>query len=393
MNGQSPQVGDTLVLGRQDLQSLITELGREGYRVIGPVLGGGAIVHQELTSVDQLPAGWGSEQAPGSYRLKARGDRALFGYVSGPHIWRTYLHPPVVRVWRAVRENGGLRLIADDGDAPRFAFFGVRPCDLHAIAIQDQVLTKGPYADPCYAARREQAFIVAVNCGRAGGTCFCVSMKTGPKATSGFDLALTEIIDERRHDFLVEVGTKAGARVLGGVSCRPAAEADTEAAARVVAEAAAEMGRVLDTSGLKERLARSYEHPRWAATASRCLTCANCTMVCPTCFCTTVEDATDLTGSQAERWRKWDSCFSVEFSYLHGGSVRPSARARYRQWMTHKLSTWVDQFGTSGCVGCGRCITWCPVGIDITEEAAVIAGGEQAGQGRIGAKENDDGDA
>jgi Fe-S oxidoreductase len=102
-------------------------------------------------------------------------------------------------------------------------------------------------------------------------------------------------------------------------------------------------------------------------------------MVCPTCFCATVEDATDLTGSATERRRVWDSCFSQEFSYIHGGSVRTSAGARYRQWITHKLATWHEQFGVSGCVGCGRCITWCPVGIDITAEARAVRQGDAQG--------------
>lgn len=96
-------------------------------------------------------------------------------------------------------------------------------------------------------------------------------------------------------------------------------------------------------------------------------------MVCPTCFCTGVEDVTALAGDVTERVRKWDSCFTADFSYQHGGVVRESTKSRYRQWLTHKLSSWVDQFGSSGCVGCGRCITWCPTGIDLTAEVAAIA--------------------
>jgi formate hydrogenlyase subunit 6/NADH:ubiquinone oxidoreductase subunit I len=130
--------------------------------------------------------------------------------------------------------------------------------------------------------------------------------------------------------------------------------------------------RHLDTAGLRDLLYENFEHPRWDNVAARCLSCANCTMVCPTCFCTTVEDVSDISGNHAERWRRWDSCFTQSFSYIHGGSVRTSAKSRYRQWMTHKLASWTDQFGTSGCVGCGRCITWCPVGIDITEEVRAI---------------------
>jgi len=199
-------------------------------------------------------------------------------------------------------------------------------------------------------------------------------MNTGPKATSGFDLALTEVLRERHHYFLVEVGTELGSDVLREIPHTTAEESERAAAEDVVVRTAQQMGRNMDTVDIKDLLYRNYEHPRWDNVAARCLTCANCTMVCPTCFCTTLEDVTDLKGEHAERWQKWDSCFTMDFSYIHGGSIRSTAKARYRQWMTHKLATWIDQFGSSGCVGCGRCITWCPVGIDITEEVAAIRG-------------------
>jgi ferredoxin len=171
---------------------------------------------------------------------------------------------------------------------------------------------------------------------------------------------------------LVEVGTELGAEVLREVSHREAREEEKATAESVIARCSVQMGRSLDTTEIKELLYRNYEHPRWDDVAGRCLTCGNCTMVCPTCFCTTVEDFTDLSGEHAERRRRMDVCFTMDFSYIHGGSIRSSAKARYRQWMTHKLATWIDQFCVSGCVGCGRCITWCPVAIDITEEARVI---------------------
>ena len=255
---------------------------------------------------------------------------------------------------------------------PPMAFIGVRACELRAIAIQDRVFLEGQQVDPVYAGRRAGAFLVAVNCGTAAGTCFCVSMQAGPKAESGFDLALTELMDGGRHEFLVEAGTSRGADVLAEVASRAADGADTRAAAQVTERTAASMGRQLDTRGIKDLLYDNFDHPRWDDVASRCLTCGNCTMVCPTCFCFSITDVNDLTGTQAEQQRSWDSCFTMDHSYVHGGSVRASSRSRYRQWMTHKLATWIDQFGTSGCVGCGRCITWCPVGIDITEEAAAI---------------------
>ena len=366
------------VLTADGLEALFAALCRRDYRLVGPTVRDGAIVYDEIRSPADLPAGWTDEQDGGTYRLKPRNDRALFGYAVGPHSWKKFLFPPATRLWQAHRTgNGGFEISKDREEPPKFAFIGVRSCELHAIAVQDRVFLEGKHVDPTYKARRERAFIVAVNCGQAGGTCFCVSMKAGPKATFGFDLALTETLEGGRHQFVAEVGTERGAEVLIEVPRGEAASEDLVAAEQAVARAASQMGRTMDTAGIKDLLYRNYDHPRWDDVARRCLTCANCTMVCPTCFCSTVEDTSDLKSEHAERWRKWDSCFTMDFSYIHGGNVRSTPRARYRQWMTHKLATWIDQFGTSGCVGCGRCITWCPVGIDITEEVRAIRESEQ----------------
>ena len=139
-----------------------------------------------------------------------------------------------------------------------------------------------------------------------------------------------------------------------------------------MARCAAGIQRPMPAAGVHVLLLRNLAHPRWKDVARRCLTCGNCTMVCPTCFCTTVEDASDLSGQRVSRSQRWDSCFDLQFTNLHGGSIRSSTQSRYRQWISHKLSTWHDQFGGSGCVGCGRCIVWCPVGIDITAEAMAL---------------------
>lgn len=354
------------------LRGLFEVLKANGYQPVGPRLRDGAIVYDELTSVDDLPADWTDDQDGGKYRLRKRGDGALFGYAVGPHSWKKFLFPPVTREWQARRTNNGFEFNTEQQKTPRYAFIGVRACELNAIAVQDKVFMGGKFVDPWYTECRKNAFIVALNCSQAGGTCFCVSMKTGPKVRAGFDLAMTEIIKDERHYFVVEVGSETGAQILSQIPYRQVKDEDQDAAEQVVQRTAEQMGRSMDTTDIKELLYRNYEHPRWDDVASRCLTCANCTMVCPTCFCSTVEDVTDLTGEHAERWRKWDSCFHVSFSYIAGGGIRTSTKSRYRQWMTHKLATWIDQFGTSGCVGCGRCITWCPVAIDITEEVRAI---------------------
>lgn len=372
------------ILAGSGLQALMDELRRRGYRVIGPILRDRCIVYDDISAVAELPAGWTDEQEGGRYRLVRRADDALFGYAVGPHSWKQFLHPPMQRLWRARRVEGGVSVDPEQAPAERFAFIGVRACDLHAIAIQDRVLLGGTHQDPHYRARRENTFIVALNCSHAGGTCFCVSMHSGPKVTKGFDLALTELDDRAEHTFVVETGSEQGREVLATVPHREATPEEISAAEAVVARTAASMGRQMRSDDVRELLQRNLEHPRWDDVAQRCLTCGNCTMVCPTCFCTTVEDASDLAGTEFSRTRRWESCFTVDFSYIHGGGVRPNNRSRYRQWMTHKLSTWHDQFGTTGCVGCGRCITWCPVGIDITEEVRAIRQSESAGESHDG---------
>ena len=365
----------------EGLQALIDALAGGGYQVVGPTVRDGAIVYDSIARIADLPAGWTDHQEAGRYRLERRSDDALFGFAVGPQSWKRFLHPPVESLWTMNRGEGGVTISNRATTVPKWAFLGARGCEMHAIAIQDRVLRDGPYPDAAYAMRRQDAFIIAVNCGQAGGTCFCVSMQTGPRVNAGFDLALTELLDGDGHRFLVEVGSQAGADLLEQVPHQQATDADLACADAVVARTVSQMGRSLDTSGIKELLQSNLDHPQWDDVAERCLTCGNCTMVCPTCFCTTVEDHSDLTGTSAERVRKWDSCFTLDFSYLHGGSVRSTPRSRYRQWMTHKLATWFDQFGTSGCVGCGRCITWCPVGIDITREAAAIRSTPNAGKG------------
>jgi ferredoxin len=233
-------------------------------------------------------------------------------------------------------------------------------------------LVEDRFTDPGYRERRRNAIVIAVQCSEPAGSCFCTSMGTGPRASHGFDLALTELICDGSHEFLVEVGTETGAELLAEVEFSDASEEQRRRALDLTEKAKSSMARKVETEGLAAALQQSFDHPQWDDVASRCLACGNCTQVCPTCFCVNVEDSSDVTGERAERWRRWDSCFTLGFSYIHGGSVRVSTKSRYRQWLTHKFSYWHDQFGSSGCVGCGRCIVWCPVGIDVTKEIAAL---------------------
>ena len=372
MTPRAPARGGSVVFNASDIDVLIHVLIRRGYQVVGPTIRDGAILYDRLLSAEDLPKGWTDEQQGGRYRLRRREDEALFGYAVGPHTWKKFLFPSSNVLWKAQRIDGHFQIIPEEQKPPKFAFLGVRSCDLHAIQIQDKVFLEGLYADSIYKSRRHDVFVVAVNCAQAGGTCFCDSAGTGPNATAGYDLLLTEVLRDGRHFFVAQAKGKLASQILAEIPGQEASEAEITAANSAVEETRQHMGRSLQTNGLKELLYRHSESPRWDAVAQRCVSCANCTLVCPTCFCSTVEDLTDLAGQEAERVRKWDSCFTTDFSYLHGGSVRATPRSKYRQWMMHKLAYWLDQFGTSGCVGCGRCITWCPVGIDITEEARAI---------------------
>jgi sulfhydrogenase subunit beta (sulfur reductase) len=367
------------------LQALVDALAARGYDVIGPTVQSGAIVNAAITSVDELPRGWGDDQEAGRYRLRRRDDEALFGFAAGAQSAKPVFFPAEELLWRGRRTDDGFEVGSDAHDAdehPPYALLGVRSCDLSAVGIHDVVLTGRMHGDVAYAARRAAAFVVAVTCSDPSGTCFCVSMGTGPRPEQGrgapYDLSLTELIDDGGHRFVVEVASDRGAELLDELGAPEAPQDDVAAGDRVAESAADRMGRRLDTAGLKELLYAGADSPVWDDVATRCLACGNCTAVCPTCFCTSVEDVTDLAGDVAGRTRVWDSCFDADYSWIHGGTVRGSTKARYRQWMTHKLGSWVDQFGTSGCVGCGRCVTWCPAAIDITAEAAALRA--EAGQ-------------
>ncbi len=374
-----PDIGVKTIFARDELNRLLSLLRGEGYLVLGPKVGDGAIVYEALDDIAEMPRGWRDSGEPGRYRLIATADDALFGYSVGAQGWKRHLYPPRQRLFRAEKAGRGFRMLhpGDENDPP-LAFLGVRACELAAIGVLDRVFSQEGFEEPGYRRRRRRALIIAVECGRAAATCFCASSGTGPALEAGFDLRLNEIADGDGHVFLAEAGSELGASLLSRLSLMPPSPGQIAAAAAQPVEAARQQTRRMDGNAA-EILARSLESPHWDEVAARCLTCGNCTMVCPTCFCTTVEDVTDLSGNHAERWRNWDSCFTIDYSHIAGGAFRQKASSRYRQWINHKLSTWHQQFGSSGCVGCGRCIAWCPVGIDITEEVQSL---QKAADGR-----------
>jgi sulfhydrogenase subunit beta (sulfur reductase) len=355
-------------IAKPELGQLIDQLREQGYSVIGPTVADHAVVMAEVERLADLPQGYVDTQQPGQYRVLQTGHQNYFQFNVGPHSWKQYLFPPRLTVSTAERGTDGWTFKSHDQPQPKFAFLGVRACELAAIEVQDRVFLHGPYVDPVYKARREATLIIAVNCTVAASTCFCSSMNTGPKCRQLFDMALTELEDS----FIVEVGSARGEALLNSLEATVATTPDRDAAHNFQQRAADQISKQLDTTNIRQLLLENLEHPRWDEVAQRCLSCTNCTQVCPTCFCSSVSEVADLTGDKVVRQREWDSCFNIDFSYMSGGVVRDDRRSRFRQWLTHKLASWHDQFETSGCVGCGRCITWCPVGIDLTEEVSAI---------------------
>lgn len=361
-----------LFLPRRSLQRLLDALRGAGYRCVGPKAKDGAIVYAPLSSADELPSGVGVDQAPGQYRLReSSSSPRQFAWANGPQATKPLLFAPRETIWRATRSADGT-LSFDEAavQTGAIALIGARACDLAALELQDKHFLHGEFPDPYYAQRRERLFIVAVNCSHPAATCFCASTGDGPRARSGFDLALSELDD----GFVIEPGSARGRPILDSLGLGPASAGQVQQALRESERAATMQTRSLPSHNLRDALFMNLDHPRWAEVAERCLSCGNCTSVCPTCFCHAENAVPALSGSESEQVREWDSCFTRGHSHIHGYTVRPDTRTRYRQWLTHKLGSWHDQFGRSGCVGCGRCIAWCPVGIDITEEAGVVCG-------------------
>lgn len=357
------------------LRRLFNEIKARGYEIVGPTVADGVIGLGPLESIDDLPLGWTDEQGPGRYRLRHRDDDARFGFAVGPASPKRELHPPRVPVWTMRRSpTGDLEVTAVEPELTRRAFFGIRPCELAAINVQDHVLDRRTDPDPDYHARRQNSLLVVVNCADPADTCFCTSMQTGPFVKEGTerDIELTELTSPHGLRYVATAGSDLGAQILDAVPTVATGPSDASDVADTRNRSEGIIARWLETDGLKDLLYAQLESDHWADIGDRCLSCGNCTLVCPTCFCTTPEDVTDLQNNLSERVQVWDNCFSSTFSQLGASPVRQSTGSRYRQWATHKLASWVDQFGEMGCVGCGRCITWCPVGIDLTNEVAQL---------------------
>jgi len=356
-------------LARDDFSSLLQILQDSGYHTIGPQQRDGTIVFDTLNSVEQLPKGIHDHQAPGYYRLEKSDSPRLFAWANGPQALKPFVFAPRETLWRSQRDESG-KLVFEATEPPitPTAIIGARPCDIAALYIHDKHFLQQEKVDPYYKKRREQLLLIVVNCTHPAESCFCASTGDGPEARYGFDLALTELED----GFLLEAHNQRGCELIDKLPLTSATEAQQQSAQQALEQAAAQQQRRLPAGNLSDALFNNLNHAQWQDIGERCLSCGNCTAVCPTCFCHSETELAALDGQSSEHTREWDSCFSPGHSAIHGITIRADASSKYRQWLTHKLGSWHAQYGRSGCVGCGRCISWCPPGIDITTEATII---------------------
>ncbi|MBI2865202.1 MAG: 4Fe-4S dicluster domain-containing protein [Chloroflexi bacterium] len=361
-----------LALPKEDLRRFI-ELLMVDYDVIAPTLSdqvkGQAITFTKLRTFADLAVGFVDSQRPGNYRLQAADDGSYFQYGNPETSLKWFLHPPRLVMWTADVAADGFKIEEEPGPERPLAFFRTTACDWQAAYVLDLIFMRDP-VDPHYRKRRESALFVTCTCTRATGTCFCHDMGTGPVPNPGYDINMTETGDS----FLLEAGTDKGRAILARLPLQPATPEQLAEAQSAVADVVERTSGRLNTEDLPERLMKGLEHPQWDVMKDWCLGCANCTLVCPTCFCYTTNDRISLDLKKAERERTWDFCFSWTFAAMHGANPRGELRQRYRHWLSHKLGFWVEQYGAFGCVGCGRCITWCPVEIDIAAIASIVRG-------------------
>jgi ferredoxin len=363
-----PEIGSTITIQKTAFNSILSRLKEDGYLPIGPRVKDEALVYAPIDKIEDLPQGVSTIQKPGYYRLTRGKHMRYFDIIPGAHSWKQFLFPSRAELFKLQKNGREWERTPEKEEPINYAFIGVRACELAAIQIQDNIFMRSDFTDPIYQAHRKRVFIVSVNCTHPSETCFCTSMGTGPRVKDSYDLDLTELDDV----FVLTIGSELGKRLMTGIPFEDASGYIRTNVEHKLEHAEQQMRRKLDTTDLPELILNHLDHPYWNEIGKRCLSCTNCTQVCPTCFCWDTVDEISLDGQNTGRVRVWDSCFNPGYSYQAGGNTRPTIYSRYRQWMSHKLGTWKQQYGTLGCVGCGRCITWCPAEIDITEEVAAL---------------------
>jgi len=257
----------------------------------------------------------------------------------------------------------------------KIILFGIHPCDVNAILQLDEFFLNS-MEDAYYTVRRKNLIIFAINCNHAGENCFCSSLGTGPFLERGYDLLLTDI----GKKYLLEVGSDEGKSLIHEKKFREATDDEIEMKMEIERKAIQEFKKFIDIDNLNKIIKEKYTDMIWEEIAEKgtdtsfpCLSCASCSLVCPTCYCYEVFDYIDISLEKGSRYRELDSCQLLEYAEVAGGNFRQGRKERLRHWMICKFG-FAAAGEVSRCVGCGRCIEACPAGIDITEVARRLGG-------------------
>lgn len=258
--------------------------------------------------------------------------------------------------------------------------FGAKPCDIEAISLIGKVFESPEYTDVYFAEKRRKTTMVVLGCDHPLSTCFCSSTGGGPFKKNGADLFLTDL----GGSYLAEPLTEKGTLLTRSPLFKEALPEDEELVREIEEKAKRKVNGTIPVEGIEKKLDLMMESPFWDRVHEKCLGCGVCTFLCPTCHCFDISD--EATDNRGERVRCWDSClFPIYSLETSGHNPRPTCRERTRQRLMHKLNYYPKNYGRVACVGCGRCILFCPVQFDIREVITYTSAKQRKGlKGRSG---------
>ena len=295
------------------------------------------------------------------FKVLEKGEEPLTVYANTKNAPKNVFFPRTEVMMRYTRTTKGVELKSEDVDARDAVLFGVRPCDARSFALLDMLFDQEKYKDPYYIEKRAKTAVVTLACSHPPYTsCFCTSVGGHPVDKTGSDVLLTDLGDQYLAEFLTAKGENL-VKYFGDAKADGAAEQKKEA---IVAQAGGEIKSKIPAKEIKPILDVNFEHPFWNTIYQKCLACGTCTYLCPTCHCFDISD--EMKYDDGRRLRNWDSCmFALFTKETSGHNPRQSQKERWRQRTMHKFKYYVDNFDAIACVGCGRCVMYCPVNIDI----------------------------